>query len=104
MATISMHVGKIWRDPSPHVGPADTFSIVFHHAGTFCSPDCGNFTPSLPNGDFFQKGQTWPPNGAAKPNGTPPKTRYHFHKSSDRVPCKEPNGASESGFHVIHIP
>jgi hypothetical protein len=107
MAKKPMTVGRfLWPDPNPHVGLNDTFTITFHHSGTFCSPDAGNFTPSLPDDQFFEENATWPDSGVATPSPNyKPKTRYHFHRSSTKEKCKQPpKGGSLSGYHVIHIP
>jgi hypothetical protein len=102
-----------------HVGPQDTLTITFLQSGTFCSPDVGDFNPPLPDGVFFQKGQTWPDSGGATPTVQNAKTRYTFHESDNppiQSPCEQgagagPTGASPtvsgdtvSGFNVIHIP
>jgi hypothetical protein len=93
-----------------HVGHHDTLTITFQESGTFCSPDADHFTPPLPHGVFFKKGERWPATGEATPTGknANTKTRYTFHQSSGRVPCRQRTGVDDSGGpstdHVIHVP
>jgi hypothetical protein len=104
MATITLNLGRTTQPPDnlePHVGSNDTLKIVFHEAGTFYSQDAGDFTPPLPDGVFFQKGQTWPASVEATPNVA---TRYKFQASSS--PSKQLASADVpiATDHVIHVP
>jgi hypothetical protein len=110
MATISLNLGRTQDDPKETpVPPQETLRIIFHHSGTFCASNPEIFDPPLPNGVFFQKGQTWPDGGEANPNGVG-STTYQFHKSSSPVRCEQAATVTDtasstvSGFNVIHIP
>jgi hypothetical protein len=110
MAAKSLKLGNF------HVGHQDTFTITFLESGTFCSPDVGDFSPPLPNGVFFKKGDRWPAKGEATPTdkNANKQTRYTFHESPNQVPCEQDTGVGDSGaptvsgglatFNVIHIP
>jgi hypothetical protein len=91
-------------------GLQDTLKIIFHKSGTFYSPEGpDHFTPPLPDGVFFQEGETWPDSGGAKPNSTG-EAKYGFQEFSSPVSSEQ--AASVAGtatptvvtFNVIHIP
>jgi hypothetical protein len=109
MAAKSLNVGDF------HVGHQDTLTLTFLESGTFCSPDKDNFTPPLPDGQFFYKGNTWPTSGVATPTDKKAKkqTKYTFHQSNNppiQSPCQQGTGVGVGGSgglagdNVIHIP
>ncbi|HVJ08424.1 MAG TPA: hypothetical protein VM554_08555 [Acidisarcina sp.] len=59
----------------------DYLQFTFTEAGVFCSVDADDFTPSLPDGQTFAAGDTWPdpityPNGAQPTADKDSKYKY----------------------------